>query len=45
MGGNKSHTIALYLIALALLEGNGRTYVSKEIREALAMFRNEIGIE
>lgn len=45
MGGNTTQTLALYLIALALLEANGQTYVSREIREALELFQYEIGMK
>lgn len=42
MDGN---TLALYLLALAILEGNGKTYVSKEIREAIELLQNELGLK
>lgn len=45
MGGNTSETLALYLIALAILEANGDTYVSREIREALDILRYELGLK
>ncbi|WP_264371378.1 hypothetical protein [Virgibacillus necropolis] len=38
-------TLALYLIALAMLEANGQTYVSREIREAMNQLQYEIGLK
>lgn len=43
MEGNTS-ALATYLIALAILESNGQTYVSREIREVIEQLRIELGL-
>lgn len=44
MDGNtlSSQALATYLLALAVLESNGKTYVSKEIREAIERLQREL---
>lgn len=41
---DNTSSLALYLIALAILEGNGNTYVSREIREAMRQLQYELGL-
>ena len=42
MTSDKVGSLALYLIGLAILEKNGQTYVSKEIREAIKELKQEL---
>jgi len=39
------NTLALYLMALAIIESNGKTYVSREIREAMEQIQRELDIK
>lgn len=43
LDGNTS-ALATYLVALAILESNGKTYVSREIREAIEQLKIELGL-
>jgi hypothetical protein len=41
----KASTMANYLIALAILEKTGKTYVQREIREIMAEIRKELELD
>lgn len=41
---NETHTLAIYLIALAILQGNGKTYVNHEITDVLERMKIELGL-
>lgn len=43
MDGNTS-ALATYLVALAILEQNGKTFVSREIRDAIDQLKIELGL-
>lgn len=40
--GENTQALATYLIALAILEKNGQTYVSREIRETIEKIKQDI---
>ena len=41
----RAQALASYLIALALLEQSGDTYVKREIRESLDEIKRELGLK
>lgn len=44
MENDKAVQLGLVLIGLALLEGNGNTYVRREIREVIEELKKELGL-
>jgi hypothetical protein len=42
---SKASAMASYLIALAILEKTGNTFVQREIREVMAEIRKELGFK
>ncbi|WP_264371398.1 hypothetical protein [Virgibacillus necropolis] len=40
---DKTNALSTYLVALALLERNGDTYVRREIRETMDLIKQELG--
>lgn len=41
----KASAMASYLIALAILESTGNTYVQREIREVMTEIKKELGFK
>lgn len=40
---NRAEALSLYLVGLAILQGNGKTYVNYEISEVMEAIKKELG--